>query len=246
LVNCRKMSEKVEIDYMSDMFLNFDDRTIAKSAKRFGRKTKSAENFKKSIRKIEEENRIKGLSKKIPKTNIGHKLLSKMGYQEGKGLGKQKQGKQNPIPLYIRKRIKDGLGHLSRNDKTDFIISEKTIFEDSKKEDFRLLMQEKHRKTETSRQFLKFLRILDGLRTSLGNCDDNENLAEIIGWNENSEDGEIEDFVENLNLDKLLFSMKNLIGHLRKKYFYCVYCVRKFSNFENLKNECPGDGDDDH
>lgn len=87
-----------EEDYMSDAFLlGLDDtrpglafgaaaREIKQEAKR---KQKDERNKVKPLKQRETEGREKALSNAIDSSNKGFALLQKMGYKEGKGLGKR-------------------------------------------------------------------------------------------------------------------------------------------------------------
>ena len=86
-----------EEDYMSDAFLlGLQDTrpglafgTAAREHKREAkRKQKEAENRVKPLKERESERREKALSNAIDSSNKGFALLQKMGYKEGKGLGK--------------------------------------------------------------------------------------------------------------------------------------------------------------
>ena len=49
-----------------------------------------------------EKARKEGLAASIPETNIGHKLLARMGYVAGGGIGKNKQGRAEPVPVTVK------------------------------------------------------------------------------------------------------------------------------------------------
>uniref|UniRef100_A0A803LFV6 G-patch domain-containing protein n=1 Tax=Chenopodium quinoa TaxID=63459 RepID=A0A803LFV6_CHEQI len=58
----------------------------------------------------EDEQTLENLQSAIPQSNIGFKLLKKMGYTPGKGLGKEGSvGREEPIGLEIR-RSRSGIG----------------------------------------------------------------------------------------------------------------------------------------
>lgn len=58
---------------------------------------------------MEKEKREEGLQTKISPGNKGFAMLQKMGYKSGEGLGKNKSGRVEPIPIAI-KANKAGLG----------------------------------------------------------------------------------------------------------------------------------------
>jgi len=53
--------------------------------------------------------RDEGLSTPVSKNNIGHKLMQKMGYKEGQGLGVRESGRSTPVNINI-KEDRGGLG----------------------------------------------------------------------------------------------------------------------------------------
>jgi len=61
-----------------------------------------------------------GLGKKIEKESKGYKLLSKMGFEEGKGVGKQKQGIVEPVGVKI-KEGKEGIGKSVKTEKAEIL-----------------------------------------------------------------------------------------------------------------------------
>lgn len=86
-----------EEDYMSDAFLlGLEDTrpglafgaTAREYKKEANRKQKETENRVKPLKQRESERREKALSNAIDSSNKGFALLQKMGYKEGKGLGK--------------------------------------------------------------------------------------------------------------------------------------------------------------
>ena len=86
-----------EEDYMSDAFLlGLEDTgpglafgaAAREYKKEANRKQKETENRVKPLKQRESERREKALSNAIDSSNKGFALLQKMGYKEGKGLGK--------------------------------------------------------------------------------------------------------------------------------------------------------------
>lgn len=49
------------------------------------------------------------LNRRIPSSNRGSMLLRQMGWAEGSGLGAQRQGRTEPVPLHLGQR-RQGLG----------------------------------------------------------------------------------------------------------------------------------------
>mmetsp|Transcript_1694 Transcript_1694/g.2821 ORF Transcript_1694/g.2821 Transcript_1694/m.2821 type:complete len:331 (-) Transcript_1694:245-1237(-) len=100
-------------DYLSDQFLQtLEQRGSAMSSSNFRSKRRANKKRPEKLLPLHqrmEERREEGLAQQISQDNIGFKLLSKMGFKEGKGLGKEKQGILAPVGVEI-KNDKSGLG----------------------------------------------------------------------------------------------------------------------------------------
>ena len=125
-----KMSgdEDDDDDFMSDDILKQCEAAATKTAKSGGALPKLASQS--TVRKISIQKRHesdiakrkqeseklnpqtqlqKGLTTALPSDNVGFKLLSKMGFKPGSGVGKSASGRAEPIPLEFRQG-RSGLG----------------------------------------------------------------------------------------------------------------------------------------
>lgn len=114
------------------------------------------------IRHMMEEEREKGLSTHIPKSNIGFKLLQKFGYEEGSGLGKDGKGIVEPIIVLKRDPTESssGLGILERKRKHRELMN-------AKKEDMIQLRAKLHEQYKT---YLKEIHVQTRLKKDIGNA----------------------------------------------------------------------------
>jgi hypothetical protein len=84
---------------------------------------KPAKLSKVSLQTLMEETREKSLAVPISRDNIGFKLLQKIGYTEGDGLGKEGKGVVQPIAIQKRSNMDvSGLGILEKKERTQVAI----------------------------------------------------------------------------------------------------------------------------
>ncbi|CAL8094792.1 unnamed protein product [Calicophoron daubneyi] len=93
-------------DYMSDVFITSSNDKPGLVTARSIQHVRAAEVSRKKGRmlsKAEEEakRRAEGLSKQVGPSNKGFSMLLKMGYAPGKGLGKNAEGRAEPIPIEV-------------------------------------------------------------------------------------------------------------------------------------------------
>ncbi|XP_029642886.1 G patch domain-containing protein 11 isoform X3 [Octopus sinensis] len=113
-------TETEEDDYMSDKFVdncvNLRPGLVSKATSRqyhVEKATKEANRQnqlkRKNMKESEKERRTEGLSIKLSEDNKGFALLQKMGYKPGMSLGKEGQGRSEPVPIKV-KCDREGLG----------------------------------------------------------------------------------------------------------------------------------------
>ncbi|XP_046742568.1 G patch domain-containing protein 11 [Diprion similis] len=207
-----------------------------------------------SVRVIEQETRDKGLASAITSDNKGFKLLEKMGYTPGQGIGKKESGICEPISIDL-KTNRLGLGRAPKK-KSLAIKNGKKKEDDFNADDFRGRISQK--KTE---QMIEV-----DLRRSQKSCEqlDNQNNIdkpmEIWYWpkveeeekdSENSEAVESSEEDEDENEDDQNIipaseKLEILTKYLRDKYFYCIWCGAAYDDVDDLRDNCPGNTRDDH
>ena len=243
-----------EDDYMSDIFIQTSDHksTLNKSKnllrKRKLEKNKSESDLKNKLKPkhiIEHEQREKGLATSISSDNLGFKLMQKMGYKNGEGLGKKGDGRFEPVPIVL-KGNRFGFGKESRDkDRIEArkkllkIVAEKTKkLEQIRRNDFRARMSQKYTMQQTERDFQKSQNACHQLDSSE---DIEEPLYEFF-WpsftsSEDDDDDDISLPEEFSTSDKLSL----ITNYLREQYYYCIWCASKYDDFEDLCKHCPGD-----
>ncbi|KAI8066869.1 hypothetical protein BC940DRAFT_301746, partial [Gongronella butleri] len=148
-------------DYMSSAILEQADQYEKKREKTYSQRRSEylREQAKKGVvkprKELEKEARDKGLENKIESSNKGMKMLMKMGFKQGSGLGKSQQGVDTPIAIDL-KQGRSGLG-------MDTLMKRKLQEEedaamakvrklDQAPEDFRLAMASKAKDAKRMRQ----------------------------------------------------------------------------------------------
>ncbi|KAF8562811.1 hypothetical protein P879_11767 [Paragonimus westermani] len=104
-----------EVDYMSDTFLESLCTpapglvTVRSIARKRTHEELSKKCLSNSTAPHEVKLREEGLQKQVDATNKGFGLLLKMGYKPGQGLGKNAEGRQEPVPIALPEG-RSGLG----------------------------------------------------------------------------------------------------------------------------------------
>ncbi|KAF1798723.1 hypothetical protein V8B55DRAFT_1522968 [Mucor lusitanicus] len=107
-------SEDDEDDYMSTKFLETAQEFESKRQESYSEKRKrqlreqQAKAYIKPRAQLEAEEREKGLQKSIEESNKGMKMLMKMGFKQGQGLGSNKSGASSGIAEPIQVDLKLG------------------------------------------------------------------------------------------------------------------------------------------
>ena len=240
-------------DYMSDIFLQSipnelttlnTNRTVQR--KRKLEKIKSESNLKNKLKPkhvIEKEQLEKGLSTSLSTSNLGFKMMQKMGYRQGDGLGKKGEGRAEPIPIEVKSN-RFGFGKassdkekLTARKKLKKIVADKKLkLESIQQQNFRSRMSKKFNMQQTEHDLGK----------SQNACYQMDSFEEIdeplynFFWPNhiNQVDDEDEIFDDEYSSeDKLAM----ITSYLRQKYCYCVWCASRYNDQDDLMQHCPGD-----
>lgn len=143
LINYWDHSKSFEIYLKTFFFDSFDtcrndqdirpgllfNRTQKRTHEIYKKKVQEKAKRPKSYHEQEQETREKGLNTAITSDNVGFKLLQKMGYKEGKSLGKGDSGLKEPINV-ILKESTSGMGrekHLEKMKQKKEKLKEDTL-----------------------------------------------------------------------------------------------------------------------
>ena len=123
------MANDEDDDYMSDTFLKNDTQPglmpkifLEKHKRQEESRKRGRKNKTKPLKVHEVEKRNEKLNKALDESNKGFALLSKMGFKKGMGLGKEGQGRVEPITIDLKNGrkvwvLKKKINERSRNSK---------------------------------------------------------------------------------------------------------------------------------
>lgn len=250
------MEGEQEDDYMGDLsqFLPPDQVATLQAKEKEDKDYKGKLNWKEK-RKIkrekqqkEEEERItKGSSSAIPSTNIGFKMLQQMGYNPGLALGKNGQGRLEPVGIEL-KRSRTGLGRAD-------VEKEKKIkkAKEMEKNIQKMRMKEQNLMSEygerrkqlwQSRKIMSSykeasaaLAQLEEANSRPGRDDKEKKQEEDVDEAEEDEEEEKEVTAEDL---------QEVLNRLRIEFNYCFYCGCQYESADEMISICPGVEEEDH
>lgn len=186
----------------------------------------------------EDEHTMARLEAAIPESNIGFRMLRKMGYEPGKALGKDGFGMAVPVGLDIR-RSRAGIGRETPEEAAERKEREAAerfrVCEEEMMADFgsrrRTLWREKkvasdYRKAEAALAQLENIEILE---TTVEGDDEKENPG---------------DEVEEVVLTEQ--DLHEILIKLREEHCYCLYCGCQYESEGDLQSACPGMYEEDH
>lgn len=121
------------------------------------------QNKPKSYVQREEEARNEGLSKPLTEENKGYKMMQKMGFKDGTGLGKTQSGIKEPISINV-KRSNSGVGreqHIKSIIKSHCNAKKQKL--ETKLSEFKESAKEKHRSSMLYKDYFKAQRMCEEL-----------------------------------------------------------------------------------
>ncbi|RIA85696.1 hypothetical protein C1645_830422 [Glomus cerebriforme] len=260
------MSGSESDDYMSSKFLTEPSPEPSHSLtylERRRQKQLSNKGYNKPRRELEKDYREQALAKRIDteeNESPGLKLLKKMGYEQGKGLGNS--GRTDPITFEL-KQDKLGLGmatEIKHKAQTELAkVAKRSKFEE---DSFRERVRQEKLEKRVEGQLMNLQTICETLDTKHG-------IKDNIYWrHEETADDEI----KNNNKDEILFEEQvveddkeverespkgfeeleplekrdRILRYLRETYYYCFWCGCEYGTAEEMSQECPGYEEEDH
>ncbi|CAC5363863.1 G patch domain-containing protein 11 [Mytilus coruscus] len=253
-----------EDDYMSDAILTkcTDTRPglVSANAARIHKVEKkiresNIKNIVKPKSVVEHEKREEGLQAAIKSDNKGFALLAKMGYKPGMGIGKQGEGRKEPVGINVKTEQWAAM-RTSRHIK-------RQKMESNLKRDFQQRMSSKFIDCKAERDVIKSQKVCEQLDSEMGTTIPDEwyfwpksmlpkkkqknetetGLSfEVVEEEEDDDEDEEEEEDFLTNQEKL----EALTAYLRTIHLYCIWCGNKFEDEDDLSTNCPGDTADAH
>lgn len=180
---------------------------------------------------------LRGLQKPMEKSSFGMRMLEKMGFKHGEGLGKDGTGIKEPIQVKL-KYDKLGIGSEEAEQKK----REETEYQ----RNLKALRQELYynMKVQVYKDHVKEKANIRNVRKDLRQAQDAiEMLDEENGRPRNKlllgDD-------EDCDVDVLTAHLGRMIEYLRTTYHYCIYCGCTYNDDDDMNANCPGWGRDVH
>eukprot|EP01121_Diplochlamys_sp_Union-15-3_P018074 TRINITY_DN6502_c0_g1_i1.p1 TRINITY_DN6502_c0_g1~~TRINITY_DN6502_c0_g1_i1.p1 ORF type:complete len:253 (+),score=55.27 TRINITY_DN6502_c0_g1_i1:41-760(+) len=206
----------------------------------------------KPLKQLEVESREKGLNEPIPETNKGFKLLEKMGYKKGMGLGRQGTGIIDPLSLEI-KTSKTGLGKDDFKKKQEELFKIRNKLIDKQKETQRrkveLSYNDRMRSKFEDKKSISHVTQLISISKQLDiqeNKSDNPLMVEFDELEKEDNPISLREYLEVMEPEVRAKKLIDFLEYLRSTYKYCYFCGTKYDSQEELNEKCPGLLEDVH
>lgn len=207
---------------------------------------KQERNIKKAkLQKEEEEQIIKGSSSAIPSTNIGFKMMQQMGYNPGLALGKDGQGRLEPVGIDI-KRSRTGLGRddVEKEKKIAMAKEMERNTQENRRTEHNMMSDFRDRRKQLwkSRKIMSTYKKVSATLAQLEGVDLGPDTDDKAKKQEEGVDGAEEDEEDEVTAEELL----ELLNRLRIEFNYCFYCGFQYESADALISGCPGVEEEDH
>lgn len=201
---------------------------------------------------LETEQRDEGLKSAITADNKGFKLLEKMGYKPGTGIGKKGTGAVEPIPLSV-KTCREGLGQESERRRKAAEQRAMRVAMARKRQRHEAEWRENVRSKVASREIDKDLaqsqNVCEQLDSQLGVEEPQRKYfwpAALLRYNEDDDDDDDEAEADEDDVLTPADKLAAITEYLRSTHCYCVWCGTAFNDASDMKSNCPGDTSDVH
>ncbi|XP_051880524.1 G patch domain-containing protein 11 [Pristis pectinata] len=240
-------------DYMSDAFINYEQDVkpglvkVEKVKKNHEKKLEQ----EKTLTRVnhEEERRDSMLQCSLGSENRGFALLQKMGYKEGRGLGRNGTGIVEPIPLQIKKG-RGGIGHeRAKKRKAEERMEHRKQMLQVKKQAEKVAFNEYRVRFRFKKDQSQMESDLRKSQFACQQLDQKKGIdipEKIWYWLPTDHEEEDQDELDVKKFETTEEKLQAVTDYLRKTYFYCIWCAISYEGEEDMSNNCPGNCAADH
>lgn len=181
---------------------------------------------------VDEKESLKaGLNKPIAKDSFGMRMLEKMGFKQGGGLGKDGNGIKEPIQIKVKSN-KQGIGseesERRRKEEENYnrnlkIIRDQLLY-NMRKQQFAERVKERENQKSVIRDLRQAQFAIEVLDEKHGRSSNPLLIADD----------------DECDIDVLSMHLRKMIEYLRSTYFYCIYCGCEYNDEQDLASSCPG------
>lgn len=220
---------------------------------------------------LQDREREKGLKKVIDK-GIGFKLMQKMGYKAGSGLGKEGKGITEPVGLNL-KLGRGGLGQEEEKKRKQEARTQASVIEHRTRVEEQASMQSDFQQQQSAAFALRnLLKQIKNARLAIESLDVRRGLERHRFWTPepgkeedrehsesdtaythgNDSDKDTEHTTQNEkdyneeDAKSVESFLLQCLRYLRDEHFYCFFCASSYSSPYELATQCPGITEDVH
>jgi hypothetical protein len=232
-----------EEDYMSDKFLVVTE----KNKKLLPQKRKFTDKPK-PIKELEKVSIEQGINTPLDSTNKGFRMLARMGFKDGQGLGKGGTGIVEPLPL-VFKEGRTGIAEKSKI--TEINNNKRPKMETRDLRQFNTSQSSKLREKKVIKIIISITTKTCPYLDESAGIEKNALLAdwqkiEALQKQDKAQSQSFADYLKKETPERRLERLRELLLYLRERHLYCTFCAVTYKDEEDMKLNCPGMWDDDH
>jgi hypothetical protein len=189
-----------------------------------------------------------GMKRPIDETNVGFKLLAKLGYKASSGgLGKYESGRVDPISINTDTGLRVGVGRVRQEEERMEAIVEKQKDRAANVERLGNQFQNRVKMEQQYQQLRKYKHQCEKL---IYDFDSRNNVDCHDLWPDSEREIERpigdDDFITYDESSLSLPSVMKYVSYLRDNYSYCPFCGHSYESSDDLTVNCPGISWEDH
>jgi len=229
------------LDYMDGRFcIPLEEKSSAHPRSEGGLHVKHKKNSAESV-----DGKEVPMPPSLEKSSVGFQLLTRMGYTEGKGLGKNLDGLPSAIVPEVKKH-RGGVGlEKAAREKAEALVQRTKLEEEEMQRSFRKRTQDFFDKKQDFTDLSTLsnaVRQLDE-RKGLKPCSE---IDIIDQWQNESEEAGDDILELKDDAEWIRATLLELHKHARNEHHYCHFCGVTYESSDAINRECPGEYREDH